>query len=95
MSDFSRSFMTHVYETIMHGDDEHRQWLKDKCDSLVPALDKKMKIRDGALAPVRTSDNVCASCTGDGYFTQNDYQALCQICSGTGITHNTEETSSK
>lgn len=33
-------FMDFVYRHIMHGDDEHREWLRNKCDELKPKLSK-------------------------------------------------------
>lgn len=42
-------FMKLVYDTIAHGDEQHRAWLKAKCEELVPKLESEMTPKEWDL----------------------------------------------
>lgn len=40
---FAQAWMNHVFDHIKHGDDEHRAWLKEKCEELVKTLARRLQ----------------------------------------------------
>lgn len=53
---FAQAWMNHVFVHIKHGDDEHRAWLKDKCQGLVKTLARRLQ-RQGLEITQETDQN--------------------------------------
>lgn len=53
----AQAWMNHVFDHIKHGDDEHRQWLKDKCNELVKTLARRLQ-RQSLEITQETTKNV-------------------------------------